>query len=303
MDEEIQDGFAKGEVIRRRAFTPHGGVIEFKPVFGEARAIDFHDTLPGFENVAFGERFDAFIPALLRQQVGAFALEDEKVHDLARQNAVHGGIRAEQQNGRARGTQCPIHRHDQPEVFEKADIVLDLRLVTLMALVEKAAIPFETFGIKTGDNIQRVQCAVLKPLVGGIAHEGGDFILVALLGRAAFADVGLINSSVEMNRLVRTMDFGDVENEYGVAALLKLCLLERDGATELALLTERAHESVLQFISIDDAFDGECSVLGLNAEDDPAAVGVGEGRDGRVGTLGNVEGGFLELDVAPFQLV
>src|SRR5205823_1047642 len=67
MDEEIQDSFAKSEVIRRSAFALHRGVVEFEPTFGETRLIDFHDTLPGFKDVAFGERFDAFIPALLRQ--------------------------------------------------------------------------------------------------------------------------------------------------------------------------------------------------------------------------------------------
>jgi hypothetical protein len=303
MDEEIQDGFTKREIVRRRAFALHGGVIELKTAFGKARAINLHDTLPSLDDVAFGKRFDAFIPALFRQQIGVSALEDEEVHDLPGQKLVHGGVRAEQQNGSAGGAQRAVHRHDQAKIFEKGDAVLGFRLVARMALVEKTAIPFETLRVEAGGHIHLVQRAVLEPHLGGVPHEGVNLILVALLGRAAFADKGLIHPAIYKNGLAGAGNFRDVENKDGIAAIVESVFLERDGATELAFRTERADEAILQVVGIDNAFDLELSVFVLNAEDEPAAGCVGEGGNGGKRGIGNREGGLLKFHVAPFQLL
>ena len=117
---------------------------------------------------------------------------------------------------------------------------------------------------------------------------------------AAAANKGPADVAVEEDGLLRTVRLRDVEDEEVGVFVPTEMLPNRDPLADLVALAQGAQEVPLHLVHFQHANDLDLVPALPDAEDEVAALGIGERGDAFVGASGYVAAGCLELHIPPF---
>ena len=135
---------------------------------------------------------------------------------------------------------------------------------------------------------------------GGVAQHPLDVLHLGFVVATAFSQESPPDIAVQIDRFSRPVVFGDVEEQNRLAANVHPLLGYVNIVIDLSVGMKDGQEVVLHLVGFINAGDIELFATLGNAEHQPAAVGVGECRNGLKRGFWNRHSSFLELDVVPF---
>ena len=236
--------------------------------------------------IRFSSRTDRSIHRAPVSALGASKGETLAIDDRTRQQLPERRIVSEQQDRRPSRHSPTVLFDEKSHFVEKVQIrQIDPGPVPGPSLIG-FAIPPDAAGIEGGFRVFPDRLAVVV-LIRRVAEQSFDLSRRASFIAGAAADERLADVAAEIDRLVLPARLGDMEDEQGLAVFFDQPFLHRDDAIQLLAGTENAEELVLDLVDLHDPDDLEAARAVPNAEDQPAALGVGEGGDRLVGVLGN----------------
>ena len=143
-------------------------------------------------------------------------------------------------------------------------------------VVEVFSVPTQGRVVETALGIE-VDGSSVMAFVRSVAQQSLDLGFGASLVAGAPADERSPDIAVQVNWLVLPAGLGDMEDQKRLAVVLDQPLVDRDDAIQLLTGSQDAEEVVLDLVDIQDTDNLVSAGTVPDAEDQPAASGVGKG--------------------------
>ena len=298
VDQQVDRGFPEGNVIGRIVVPLQRLRVQTEGVFRVLREA-LRENEPRLNQVLLDH--DAVEPALVRGPGVVLGGDELAVDDRPPQRSAQVARTAEQQDRRPDGDEPLAPLDDESPLVEELHWRRrgDRARTTL---VEPSPIPVQRRRVVERLGRQAVDRLRVVPLRRGVAEKPLNLVDRAAFVTPAAPDERPADIAVEADRLLVPRRLRHVEHQQRLAVDLDRVLADVDRAVHLAG-PQRAQELTLHLVHFVDADGLERAAVVADAEHQPAAGRVGEGRHRLVRRLRRRRARLLELDVRPLPAI
>ena len=296
MDEQVDGGFAEGDVVWRVVVAAHRGHVHAERTLAVAE-VELDDGLPRLDEVVF--HGDAVGPADGGVVLGAGIAVELHVHRHAWQHLADIFAAAQHEDGGTGGTQHAALLNQEAPVTQEGGVI-GCGVPAGVAGGEARAIPAHGGFVEAAAGVH-VQRLGIEADVRCVTDEAQQFVAGAGVIATTPADVGFARIALQIHGFFVALGFGHIEGKNRAFSQGMNRAVDGQKHADLVLVAHPAKEGVLDFVGIGDAGDGEGAVGLLDAEHQVPARCVGKGTDGFQRIAGRSPRRFLEFDVAPFD--
>ena len=278
VDEEVHRGLAEDAEACGRVTPLERGRVDVAEGLRHEEQVLREQLLPGLDEVHLAHV--AVDPARVAEVLCAGVAEEADVQDGLRHQLAHATQRAEQGHRAARRQErAAIPDEVAPLVQEVMVRLLDVEAG--VRRVEAVAVPLEARWVEHALVEADAREGLAVPAVlGGVAQHALELVGLRAVVAAALAQEGPSDVAVEVDGLAGARVLGHLKREDDPAFVEQSVLGDLDVVADLAVGVQDREEIVLHLVGLGDAADLEALAVLRDAEHDPTAARVREGRDG-----------------------
>ena len=273
VNEQIDRRLAEGDIPARVADSLQRLLVNF--IRGIDMLVDEVEyRFPGLYQIGLDDH--PARPLVAYRMLVRVALVPLQVDDHPRQMLKNDGLLPQQEHRRAGGHKATFALHEESPGLEELH-VCDIRVGVGPLRLKLRSVPTKIAGVE-----ERLRVDVDRHGIIGhgavIANEIEELVLGATATLGSFADIGPVNILVQVNRLVGSRSFGNVEAEQSLAFNIVISQLCRKNRADLLPVSQQRIELPLDLVDLLNAGDLQGTVGLAHPHDDIAASRVGECR-------------------------